>query len=711
MKNLSKRIIPAVGLIPFAIMTVFAGADPGAIECTAVFQPESIVFSTYLGWDTVEMEGFSALNDLGKPHLPSRTAYVILDRGSRVTDFEATVGAPLPLGSGYLVMPTQEARYRNRRSIPTEQLLYDSATYSSTEFYPASQVKLVGHADLAGNHLAILEVTPFQYVPATGELFFTPDMRIRLETEPAADPDLYKEPVPRLSAHGRSIFRGILGQKALNPEAAVFENPGKKASPLLTEAQVDEVIITQSSWTDDFQPIADRRTSMGIPTALVATEWITSNYSGSGDEGKIRNFIIDAYNEWGTIYVLLGGDSGTIGSPSKNISGTNIYSDYYYSDFDEDWIAEVAVGRASVDNESQIDVFVNKILHYELTPTVSGGYPANAFFFAFDLDSQTFGEISKQSIEDTYIPDHMKPVATEYDSESGGHKNDSINYLNQGYNLVNHDDHANATSLGVGSVHHWSYLYNSDMRNLSNQGKFSIFYSLGCHSNDFKRNEGIGEEFMQNDGGGGIAYIGNTHNGIYIPGSYNTLSFMYDKAFFKSLFTDDIFHVGMTLLDSKNDHYPGSNEYKKVWYELCLLGEPAMPIWTDIPMDADAVVPSQINPGPHDLLVTIGRDGEPSNGATVLVSDGADLYETAVTGMDGTAAVVFETGGAGTVDFTAAAHEGSRAAQQRPDPLARVVLLKQRQGLTVARHVESRRQEPCCDLVDLVINNRNGWVA
>ena len=658
MKNILLKIVLATGLVPFALSVVPAGAEMCAVECSARFDSENLVLSTYLGWDTVEIEGLGARNELGRPHLPSRTVYVILDGDDSVTEVEAAAaGAPVFVGSGLLVMPTQEAVSRNRRSIPEDPLVYDAETYSSHEFYPASQAELKGHADLAGNRFAALEVTPFQYVPATGELFFTPEIRIALETEPVAETGLIREPAPRLSDRSRRMYRGFLEQRTLNPEAITFSRAGASPSPLLPAGKVDEVIITKESWVDDFQPIADWRTRTGTAATIITKEWITSNYSGSNTEAKIRNFVIDAYGEWGTVYILLGGDSGTIGSPSKRIGGINIYSDYYYSDFDEDWVAEVAVGRASVDNESQIDLFVNKVLFYEQTPEVGGGYPANAFFFAFDLDGQTFAEISKTGIENSYVPDHMRPVATEYDSEPGSHKNDSINYLNQGYNLVNHDDHANATSLGVGSVNHWSYLYNSDMRNLSNAGKLSIFYSLGCHSNDFKKSEGIGEEFMRNDGGGGVAYIGNTHNGIYIPGSYNTLSFMYDKAFFKSLFTDNMFHLGMTLLDSKNDHYPGSDTYKQVWYEICALGDPGMPIWTDIPMDADVSAPQQINPGSHDMLVTVGRDGEPSEGATVLVSDGADLYETAVTGEYGTAVVDFEAAGPGTVDFTVAAHD------------------------------------------------------
>ena len=76
---------------------------------------------------------------------------------------------------------------------------------------------------------------------------------------------------------------------------------------------------------------------------MVTTNYIYANYSGRDNPEKIRNFIIDANTNWGTIWVLLGGD------PSNNIIPIrlttdfgvgpwgNIASDLYFADLQGTW--------------------------------------------------------------------------------------------------------------------------------------------------------------------------------------------------------------------------------------------------------------------------------------------------------------------------------------------------------------------------------------
>ena len=41
-------------------------------------------------------------------------------------------------------------------------------------------------------------------------------------------------------------------------------------------------------------------------------EDICTTYSGVDRQGKLRNFIIDAYNNWETLFVFLGGDNNDV---------------------------------------------------------------------------------------------------------------------------------------------------------------------------------------------------------------------------------------------------------------------------------------------------------------------------------------------------------------------------------------------------------------
>ena len=52
--------------------------------------------------------------------------------------------------------------------------------------------------------------------------------------------------------------------------------------------------------------------SHGMSATVVTLEDIYANYAGVDQPEQIRNFIIDAYNNWETDYVLLGGDSNIV---------------------------------------------------------------------------------------------------------------------------------------------------------------------------------------------------------------------------------------------------------------------------------------------------------------------------------------------------------------------------------------------------------------
>ena len=59
----------------------------------------------------------------------------------------------------------------------------------------------------------------------------------------------------------------------------------------------------------NFQDLLAHKAAAGVTGTIVTVEQIYANYSGADQQEKIRNFIIDAYNNWETDFVLLGGDA------------------------------------------------------------------------------------------------------------------------------------------------------------------------------------------------------------------------------------------------------------------------------------------------------------------------------------------------------------------------------------------------------------------
>ena len=193
---------------------------------------------------------------------------------------------------------------------------------------------------------------------------------------------------------------------------------GGRATSIVDHADsYDYVIITNdelesSSGDYTFQDLINWKNQKGVKATIDTKEQIENEpaYYWDGTYGDdceefndtqawIRNFIKDAYQNWGIKYVLLGGDYdpanessqiipyrgfyGFVPGQDEDYEDDNIPADLYYaaingswnSDLDDWWgepgeadlLAEVFLGRAPVDSEGELSNFVNKTITYERT--------------------------------------------------------------------------------------------------------------------------------------------------------------------------------------------------------------------------------------------------------------------------------------------------------------------------------------------------------
>lgn len=178
---------------------------------------------------------------------------------------------------------------------------------------------------------------------------------------------------------------------------------------------VPYIIITNEAMKNagvypNFQTLLFHRLARGMRGAIVTTEQIDAEYDGIRPDGgvdlqtKIRQFIKDAYDNWETDYVLLGGDEYVIppryfyvwtqnGYPPPDPRGSDhVPGDIYYGCiyavgghcvFDHnangwygetndgpgggeiDLLYEVAIGRAPLKNSTDLANFIGKTITYE----------------------------------------------------------------------------------------------------------------------------------------------------------------------------------------------------------------------------------------------------------------------------------------------------------------------------------------------------------
>jgi hypothetical protein len=625
---------------------------------TAQFPESDFTFDKLKGYDIITLKDGDFLAELGKPMLPSKEVKIALPTGMVVKNVQVVKTTQEELSGEYNIFPAQPPRRTDLSDRDTDLVEPDKETYFSSHPYPLKLVGFVHQTDLAGQGIAVIQIYPLQYVPAERRLILYTSITIEIVGVGGYRCGDYLS--PNISEKGRETYEQMIRDMVQNPEDVQL-NTGVKMSASMVPpgGPFAHIIITSSSYASYFQPLVDWHTKKGVKDTVITTSWIYSNYSGSTNQQKIRNFIIDANSSWGTTYFLLGGENETVPFEYRYYYDETTPSDQYYSDFDDDWTHEVFVGRVSVGSSSEVTTFVNKILEYEKNPPRTN-YPLDVLLIGMDLDSSTHAEYLKENI-DAYIPSQFN-VKKVYDSHGGNHRDSVLYYLNDGQNLVNHADHANTTELCTGYFNHNWRIYDSDVDALTNNDQMSIVVSLGCHPNEMDYNDCIAEHFViYNPDQGGVAFTGNTRSGWYYISDPYGLSNALDKEWWVGLFSRNKYNLGQTIVDSKH-HFPISNPdidvKRHCAWTFNLLGEPEMPIWTDEPGNLAVIHPSTLPIGTSSFPVHVedSTTHTPVNQAYVCLWKANEIYLTGYTNASGDVTLYPSPTTMGNVDVTVTAH-------------------------------------------------------
>lgn len=618
------------------------------------FPKSDLVFSKVEGYDRVILAGYDLTAKVGEPQLPIWLVNLVIPDGARVEEVEILTTESEDFPGNYLLYPVQPPQILSlTKDKPIPFVEPESQMYSSS-LYPQKIVEYRGSGSLSGYQVASFLVYPLQYLPLEKGLRFHSqiDFAVRLSSGPKLSPTIKR------SERVERFIQRTVGSLVLNPQdIREIQGIKGKSSTLLPPGGFEYVIITGESYVPYFQPLADWKMKKGTPAVIVTTDLIYANYSGQDNQEKIRNFIKDAYQNWGTVWVLLGGDTGIIptrlayamdcetGNPADN----DIPCDLYYSDLDGTWdldgdhiYGEVAdgvdmwpdvfVGRASVSSHQEAQAWVSKVLTYEKNPPTD--YQLDMLFAAEILwwNPYTDAGVGKNMIDDLFVPPRFDPITKLYESQGNESPSSVIAAMNEGQNIINHDGHAWWYLMGVGT----GYLDNNDMDALHNGSRNSILFSIGCWPAAFDY-DCIAEHFVNNPDGGGVAFIGNSRYGWGSPGNPGYgYSDRFDNQFYRFLFQEGIYHIGATLAFDKAFYVPRSrqeNVYRWCEYEINLLGDPEMPIWTDTPQNLMVEHPDSIPIGESLFPVTV--NSSPLSEASVCLMNQSGLYEQGITGANG----------------------------------------------------------------------------
>jgi len=347
---------------------------------------------------------------------------------------------------------------------------------------------------------------------------------------------------------------------------------------------------------------------------------VTANFSRFNDTAAIiRNFIRYSYQEMGTKYVLLGGDVETIPVRKLYVYLSDwqsvllgevpiegwIPSDLYFGclngtwndDFDTkfgeqkedsigeeaDFIAEVYIGRAPVDNKYDVATFANKVIHFETTEK-----PKDILLHQSNL-------VPKDGPETSVISEECANwITNDYIIHRLYQKNDKISVVDW---IRSFSTPEKLVVLHVGNGYYssftdsWYQLYldnyfgrvtftPSDIYKLRNTF-FPIHISISCLTGNFCDSDCLAEELLFWPQGGPSACFFNSEVGCVDINDASKYFAEFIEGIFYELFENDTKNLGKINLFSK---YPFINlaqtnpTYRWCYFEINLLGDPETPV-------------------------------------------------------------------------------------------------------------------------------------
>jgi hypothetical protein len=477
--------------------------------------------------------------DIGKPELPVVGRYFVVRRGARV---EGTIEAvDSVILRNFLIYPAQEPPTDFEDETPFQ---IDEEFYKSNELYPSELFMISAPLIVRGTDWRCVIFYPVRYRPKSRELIVYTHIRVRFKFYGGG---LLFEPRKR-----SPFFEPLLSNLLINyeilgvpPLKRSFEgiNTSLKVSGGVKNREngADLLIITPDEFYDGILPLAEWRHKSGIITKVVKLSEIGTNPSAD----DISQYIQDAYDNWDIppTFILLIGDADFLPVHYRFMHpyhNSLIGTDLHYGTVDgDDYFPDLFVGRISVENISQLNIVIQKILKYDRDPERTINWFDDVLLAAYNESGRYFVATS----ESVYV--YLSSIGYNCNRQyQGGNPPGStagvLSAINSGVIIANHRDHGSSANDGGSGYTGWVYpnFTTSHVSQLTNGDMLPLVFSINCESNWFDGEtdpyggwnyESLGEELLRAEGKGAIGLVGATRV------SYSGYNDELDKGFFDAI--------------------------------------------------------------------------------------------------------------------------------------------------------------------------------
>lgn len=651
----------SVLLIQLLFITAFAFA--GRVELTYDFGNPAIKQTG--DYQLLQFSNTMSTALPGHPAMPYCKVNLMLPPGESAERIDIIFSDEVILNGYFKLYPQQIVRPVSEKV--SGVIFKNEAVYSSNIVLPTDPKGALVTSFLNGHSFALSTFTPVRYNPVTGSVSYYKSARVIVTTR-------FDEKAQTAVAN---CVAGSNSAQALadNPEMESLYSASK--SPLT--GNYDLLIISTLTYKNSFQSLQANYLAEGLTSLVVTRDSITTTMSGMDVPEKIRNFIIQEYQNHGVKYVMLAGDDELIPhrgfycsvQSSSVYTDQNIPADLYYSALDGNWntdgddfwgepgeddlLPEIAVARLPFSNADELQHMLDKSYRYQFTP-VPGEFRnilmagenlwSNPDTWGSDYLELLKGEKSDNGYTTNGIPEDY-PFDHLYDETTYWTGQDLMNHLNQGRPMLNHSGHANESyvmKLGIEDITNTNFY---SLNGLDHN--YTIIYTHGCYCGAFDYSDCIAEK-MVSISNFAAAFIGNSRYGWFNEGQTEGPSAHLHREYIDALYTDSLNRLGDAHKESKiataawvtapGQWEPGALRW--CFYDCNVLGDPAFAVYTDNPMAVTVTYPSTVLVGSASMNVSVSSGGNPVAGISfVALKDGLKIGK-ATTDLAGNAMIIFD---------------------------------------------------------------------
>lgn len=566
----------------------------------------------------LHIDGFSYLTDIGKPALPSHIDLVAVPYGATATVKILSVTSIEY--DNFLIHPALEPA-QDKIGAKEPDFEIDQQFYNSDVTYPDQPVTILKTMKYRGNSMALVRICPVQYNPLKRKIRVISNIKYRIQFTNASS--FFASQVLSES------FMNTYPNYVINKQSVNNEIKNIKQKQILTKGvngpSKDYIIITHSDFISAADTLAQWKRQLGYSVEVVS--------QGSWTTNDIKDAIHDRYDNWTPKpdYFLIIGDQPDVPGEMMGSHPTDLY--YACMDGPSDYIPDMAHGRISPADPAQADMIVQKIINYEKNPVsnpafynqgthcayfqhAGGGYAERRFAQTAEeirdymVDSMNYNveriyvtgsSVTPTNWNDGYyaagepIPSYLLKPGFPWD----GDNNDIINAIDNGTFYVLHRDHGGENSWGDPAFN------KTDIENLNNQDQLPIVFSINCLTGKYSENECFAEKFLRKANGGCVGIF--AHSEVSYSGYNDALSFgLFDAIWANPGLVPNFTGSGGIQNPNVTPHNPiytmghvanhGLIRMVETWgddqytFELFHYhGDPAMKIWTDVPVPITSV--------------------------------------------------------------------------------------------------------------------------